>query len=67
MSEYWDRISELSEDFSAKHKAAKDFLKEHPKLDGEGERKKYWDLQNAACTASVRWQEYCSENKPSDF
>ncbi|QZA52637.1 hypothetical protein [Pseudomonas sp. 2hn] len=67
MTDFWGRVSELAEDFSIKHNAAKDFLSEHPKLSDESERKKYWELQSAARTAAVRWTEYCSINKPSGF
>lgn len=65
MSEYWTRVSELSDDFAAKKKAADVYFEEHPKLDGDGERDEYWTLQNAAMTAAIRWQEYCTANKPS--
>jgi len=63
MSEHWVRVAELSDDFAAKKKAVDEFFKEHPKLDGEGERDKYRTLQNAAMTAAIRWQEYCTANK----
>ena len=65
MSDYWVRVSELSDDFAAKKNAADEYLKEHPELDGEDERNEYWTLQNAAMTAAIRWQEYCTANKHS--
>jgi hypothetical protein len=63
MSDYWVRVSELSDDFAAKKNAADEYWKEHPELNGEGERDEYWNLQNAAMTAAIRWQEYCTANK----
>lgn len=63
MKEYWVRVSELSDDFAAKKDAADAYLKEHPELAEEGEREEYWTLQNAAMTAALRWQEYCSANQ----
>jgi hypothetical protein len=63
MSEYWVHVAELSDDFAEKKKRADEFFRDHPSLEGEGERDQYWELQNAAMTAAIRWQEYCTANK----
>jgi len=63
MTEYLVRVAELSDDFAAKKKAADEYFEEHPELAGEGEREEFWNLQNAAMTAAISWQQYCEANK----
>lgn len=64
--EYFDRCRELSDECAKKFHAVRELLKEDSELSNEGAYDKYWDLQNAATTASLQWSNFCTNNKPSD-
>jgi len=57
-------IERLSAEFQSKIDAVDKQLKDDPDLGAEGAYEKYWELQNAAASAAVEWQQYCSSIKP---
>lgn len=65
--EYFDRCREFSDECSEKFKAVKELLSQDPELTGAGAYEKYWELHNAATTASLQWGNFCTNNKPSGW
>lgn len=63
--EYYDRCRAFSDVCASKFKAIRDLLEEDPQLNADGAYEKYWELHNAATTASLQWGEFCTNNKPS--
>ena len=63
--EYYDKCRAFSDEVGKNSKAAKELLENDPELAGEGAYEKYWELYNAATTASLAWVDFCTNNKPS--
>ncbi|TFF38130.1 hypothetical protein [Pseudomonas sp. RIT623] len=65
--EYFDKCREYSDRVAEKSKETRELLDSDPELSGEGAYEKYWDLHNAATTASLEWVNFCTNNKPSGW